>query len=133
MAPQAEKVQPFRTSSGTAGCFCRVYPSNPHSPFPLSPALGAYFAVSWDFEAGERASTDGTSTQGGALRRLPWARIRSPFRAKTGLGQGLQMPRCPARDIWVRRGLLKIPADWHWSSWRFCHLNDTSALVMDRV
>jgi hypothetical protein len=33
----------------------------------------------------------------------------------------------------VKRGLVKSPADWPWSSWRFYHLNDTSALAMDRV
>jgi hypothetical protein len=33
----------------------------------------------------------------------------------------------------VRRGLVKSPAVWPWSSWRFYHLNDTGALAMDRV
>jgi putative transposase len=33
----------------------------------------------------------------------------------------------------VKRGLVKSPADWPWSSWRFYHLNDTSALAMDPV
>jgi putative transposase len=33
----------------------------------------------------------------------------------------------------VKRGLVKSPAGWFWSSWRFYHLSDTRALAMDRV
>jgi REP element-mobilizing transposase RayT len=33
----------------------------------------------------------------------------------------------------VKRGLVKEPGDWPWSSWRFYFLNDTSLLAMDTV
>ena len=33
----------------------------------------------------------------------------------------------------VKRGLVKEPGDWPWSSWRFYFLQDTSRLAMDRV
>jgi putative transposase len=33
----------------------------------------------------------------------------------------------------VKRGLVKEPGDWPWSSWRFYFLNDASVLAMDRV
>ena len=33
----------------------------------------------------------------------------------------------------VKRGLVKAPGDWVWSSWRYYFLNDTSRLAMDRV
>jgi hypothetical protein len=32
----------------------------------------------------------------------------------------------------VKRGLIKSPGDWPWSSWRFYYLNDISVLRMDR-
>ena len=31
----------------------------------------------------------------------------------------------------VKRGLVKQPGDWPWSSWRFYFLNDASLLTMD--
>ncbi|MGD0011869.1 MAG: hypothetical protein ABSE93_25430 [Terriglobia bacterium] len=31
----------------------------------------------------------------------------------------------------VKRGLVKRPGDWPWSSWRFYFLNDASLLTMD--
>jgi hypothetical protein len=33
----------------------------------------------------------------------------------------------------VKRGLVRQPGDWPWSSGRFCFLNDISLLPMDRV
>ncbi len=33
----------------------------------------------------------------------------------------------------VKRGLVKQPGDWPWSSWRYYFWNDTSLLAMDRV
>jgi len=33
----------------------------------------------------------------------------------------------------VKRGLVKQPGDWPWSSWRYYFRNDTSLLAMDRV
>ena len=33
----------------------------------------------------------------------------------------------------VKRGLVKQPGDWPWSSWRFYFLNDASRLAMDRM
>jgi putative transposase len=33
----------------------------------------------------------------------------------------------------VKRGLVKEPGDWAWSSWRFYYLSDGSLLTMDRV
>jgi putative transposase len=33
----------------------------------------------------------------------------------------------------VKRGLVSLPGDWAWSSWRFYYLQDTSLLAMDRV
>ncbi len=33
----------------------------------------------------------------------------------------------------VVRGLVKSPADWPWSSWRFYYLEDASILRMDHV
>ena len=33
----------------------------------------------------------------------------------------------------VKRGLVKEPGDWPWSSWRFYYLEDSSLLTMDRV
>ena len=33
----------------------------------------------------------------------------------------------------VKRGLVKEPGDWAWSSWRFYFLNDSSLLPMDRL
>jgi len=33
----------------------------------------------------------------------------------------------------VKRGLVKEPGDWLWSSWRFYFLHDASPLAMDRV
>ena len=33
----------------------------------------------------------------------------------------------------VKRGLVKEPGDWPWSSWRFYFLDDASILAMDRV
>jgi len=33
----------------------------------------------------------------------------------------------------VKRGLVRQPGDWPWSSWRFYFLNDISLLPMDRV
>jgi REP element-mobilizing transposase RayT len=33
----------------------------------------------------------------------------------------------------VKRGLVKQPGDWPWSSWRFYFLHDLSLLAMDRV
>jgi putative transposase len=33
----------------------------------------------------------------------------------------------------VKRGLVKQPGDWLWSSWRFYFLNDASLLAMDTV
>jgi len=32
----------------------------------------------------------------------------------------------------VQRGLVSLPGDWAWSSWRFYFLQDTSVLTMDR-
>jgi|GEM_PF-7103093 hypothetical protein len=39
----------------------------------------------------------GTLTQGGALRRLPWATLRRPYRAETSLGGDLQVPSPPGK------------------------------------
>jgi hypothetical protein len=33
----------------------------------------------------------------------------------------------------VKRGLVKQPGDWPWSSWRFYFLNDASLLATDTV
>jgi putative transposase len=33
----------------------------------------------------------------------------------------------------VKRGLVKEPGDWPWSSWRYYFLPDASLLAMDRV
>ncbi|MDE3180518.1 MAG: hypothetical protein KGM47_12760, partial [Acidobacteriota bacterium] len=33
----------------------------------------------------------------------------------------------------VKRGLVREPGEWAWSSWRFYHLNDTSAIPMDSI
>jgi len=33
----------------------------------------------------------------------------------------------------VKRGLVKGPGDWPWSSWRYYFLQDASLLAMDRV
>ena len=33
----------------------------------------------------------------------------------------------------VKRGLVKAPGDWPWSSWRSYYLNDASILAMDRM
>ncbi|MGO8733336.1 MAG: hypothetical protein ACLQVM_11145 [Terriglobia bacterium] len=33
----------------------------------------------------------------------------------------------------VKRGFVRQPGDWPWSSWRFYFLNDISLLPMDRV
>jgi putative transposase len=33
----------------------------------------------------------------------------------------------------VKRGLVKAPGDWPWSSWRYYFLQDASLLAMDRV
>jgi hypothetical protein len=33
----------------------------------------------------------------------------------------------------VKRGLVRQPGDWPWSSWRFYFLTDISLLPMDRV
>ena len=33
----------------------------------------------------------------------------------------------------VKRGLVKMPGDWPWSSWRFYNLGDDSLLAMDYV
>ncbi|MBZ5538815.1 MAG: transposase [Acidobacteriia bacterium] len=33
----------------------------------------------------------------------------------------------------VKRGLVKTPGDWPWSSWRFYYLGDDSLLTMDNV
>ena len=33
----------------------------------------------------------------------------------------------------VKRGLVKEPGDWPWSSWRYYFLQDASLLAMDRV
>jgi putative transposase len=33
----------------------------------------------------------------------------------------------------VKRGLVRSPGDWPWSSWRFCFLQDASILHMDRL
>jgi len=33
----------------------------------------------------------------------------------------------------VKRGLVKEPGDWPWSSWRYYFLQDASVLAMDRV
>ena len=33
----------------------------------------------------------------------------------------------------VKRGLVKEPGDWPWSSWRFYFLRSASLLAMDRV
>ena len=33
----------------------------------------------------------------------------------------------------VKRGLVAQSGDWPWSSWRFCYLEDTSILAMDRM
>jgi putative transposase len=33
----------------------------------------------------------------------------------------------------VKRGLVKAPGDWPWSSWRFYYLGDASVLAMDRM
>jgi len=33
----------------------------------------------------------------------------------------------------VKRGLVKFPSDWPWSSWRYYFLHDTSVLRMDRL
>ena len=33
----------------------------------------------------------------------------------------------------VKRGLLKHPGDWPWSSWRFYFWNDASILGMDKM
>jgi len=32
----------------------------------------------------------------------------------------------------VKCGLVSSPEEWPWSSFRFCYLNDTSMLSMDR-
>ena len=33
----------------------------------------------------------------------------------------------------VKRGLVKNPADWPWSSFRFYYLSDTLMMEMDRI
>ncbi len=33
----------------------------------------------------------------------------------------------------VKRGLVTVPGEWPWSSWRFYYLEDASLLPMDRV
>jgi hypothetical protein len=33
----------------------------------------------------------------------------------------------------VKRGLMALPSDWKWSSWRFYFLNDASTLAIDRI
>ena len=33
----------------------------------------------------------------------------------------------------VKRGLVRKPGDWLWSSWRFYYQNDASVLAMDRM
>jgi REP-associated tyrosine transposase len=33
----------------------------------------------------------------------------------------------------VKRGLVRQPGDWSWSSWRFYYLGDSSILAMDRM
>ena len=33
----------------------------------------------------------------------------------------------------VKRGLVREPGDWPWSSWRFYFLNDAGLLAMDRM
>ncbi len=33
----------------------------------------------------------------------------------------------------VKRGLVKVPGDWPWSSWRFYFLQDVSVLAIDRL
>ena len=33
----------------------------------------------------------------------------------------------------VKRGLVAQPGDWPWSSWRYCYLDDSSVLAMDRL
>jgi putative transposase len=33
----------------------------------------------------------------------------------------------------VKRGLVKQPGDWPWSSWRFYFRNDASILAMDKM
>ena len=50
------------------------------------PSLGARFTGLEDFGQGKGVNSDLASTQGGALTRLPWARIRSPLRAENSLG-----------------------------------------------
>ncbi len=33
----------------------------------------------------------------------------------------------------VKRGVVREPGEWPWSSWRFYYLNDASIIAMDRV
>jgi putative transposase len=33
----------------------------------------------------------------------------------------------------VKRGLVKAPGDWAWSSWRYYFVQDASLLAMDRL
>src|SRR5512132_1621302 len=54
---------------------------NPHSPSPL-PRPGSAFHRTENFGRGRGVNSDVTSTQGGALMRLPWATIGDPFRVE---------------------------------------------------
>jgi hypothetical protein len=85
-------------------------PSSPHSRSPLPP-LGAYFAVSEEFEAGERDELRRDFYRGRRSQALALGYLPLPLSGlKTNSVWGFQEPPCPAREIrdmisWVRRRL----------------------------
>jgi len=80
-----------------------------------------------------------------ALRRIPDTRVHTSRRFLSGCVR----PNWAYNHRWtarkaeeklnylhnnpVKRGLVKEPGDWPWSSWRYYFLQDASLLAMDRV
>jgi len=68
----------WASGHGGVGCSCRADPSDPHSPYPL-PRSEAYFAESWDFEAGERGELGWNFYLGRRAKALALGYFLPPF------------------------------------------------------
>ena len=81
---------------------------NPPLPFPSPPLWERVSPNPRTPRRGRGGNSDVHSPQGGALRRLPWATIRGPYRAENWLTVRLSGTPCvQPPDLWVKINLGK--------------------------
>ena len=94
--PSLDKlILTHKCASGHGGYWVRSQGDSqrPPLPFPSPPLWEPILPCRETSTRGRGANRDGTSTQGGALRRLPWATFRCPFRAEKRLS--VRLSRAP--------------------------------------